>query len=154
MTGIRSYLAGTGASGSLLLAALVAFVSVTAFVAFEGVPIGSGADDAETVSIDGPGSAAATAVAAAGPPAAVAAAPAGPAAAGAPPARPAPLEQAAAAGAAAAGAPASPASAPRHARRARRRLRDGDRRTGLRPGCARPTPSTTRSRTSIRPLRA
>ncbi len=82
MTGVRSYLAGTGASGSLLLAALVAFVSVTAFVAFEGVPFGSGEDGAETASIGDSGSAAAIATAAAGPPAAVAATPAGPGAAG------------------------------------------------------------------------
>lgn len=112
MTGIRSYLAGTGASGSLLLAALVAFVSVTAFVAFEGVPIGSGDDGADTVSIDGPDSAAATAVAAAGPPAAVAATPAAPglAAAGAPgaPGALGPGAAVGAPGAPAAGVPGAP----------------------------------------------
>lgn len=108
MTGIRSYLAGTGAGGSLLAAALVAFVSVTAFVAFDGVPIGSGEDGAETVSIDGPAAAAATAAAAAGPPATVAATPAGPAAAAAAPGAPGPGPGATADGAPGGGPGAAP----------------------------------------------
>jgi hypothetical protein len=82
MTGIRSYLAGTGASGSLLAAMLVAFVAVTAFVAFDGVPIGSDGDDAGTISLEGPSAAAAAAAAGVGAPATVAAAPAGPGAGG------------------------------------------------------------------------
>jgi hypothetical protein len=76
----RGYLAGTGASGSLLVAALVAFVAVTAFVAFDAVPFGSGESGADTVALqesDGTASVAAAAAASAvgGTPGAVAAAP-------------------------------------------------------------------------------
>ncbi len=104
-TGFRSYLAGTGASGSILLAGLVALVSVTAFVGFDAMPFGSGNSGAGTVSLQRPdnsGAAAATAAAAAvgGAPAAVAAAPATPAA---------PAAAAAAPGAAPGAAAAAPA---------------------------------------------
>jgi hypothetical protein len=96
-TSVRSFLAGTGASGSLLLAGLVALVSVTAFVGFDAVPFGSGDAGSGTVSLErsqGAGAAAASAAAAAvaGAPAAVAAAPAAPPAA---PGAPAPAVAAA-----------------------------------------------------------
>ena len=105
-TGLRSYLAGTGASGSLLLAALVALVSVTAFVGFDAVPFGSGDAGAGTVSLErsesGATAAAAAAAAVGGAPAAVAAVPVAPAAAAGAPA--------AASGAAL--APAAPGTTP------------------------------------------
>lgn len=84
MRAIRSYLAGTGASGSLVAAAVVALLSVAAFVAFDGLPFGTSERDAilvelETSDAAGPRSAAAAIGAAAG---AVAATPASPGADG------------------------------------------------------------------------
>jgi hypothetical protein len=82
ISSVRGYIAGTGASGSLLVAALVAFLAVSAFVAFDGLPFGDDGGGVEAVALDGgersPGSAAATAAATAATaaPAAVAAAPA------------------------------------------------------------------------------
>lgn len=79
-TSVRSYLAGTGASGSLLAAAAVAFVAVTAFVAFDGLPFGDTGSDGDAFPLQEAGvveltapAAAASAVAAA--PGAVAAGP-------------------------------------------------------------------------------
>lgn len=42
---LRTYLAGTGATGALIAGAIVAFLSVGAIVAFDGFPLGG--DDAE-----------------------------------------------------------------------------------------------------------
>jgi hypothetical protein len=50
-THVRAFLAGTGASGSLLVAAVVAFLAVTTFVAFDDLPFGGGANDGESISL-------------------------------------------------------------------------------------------------------
>ncbi|MGI9019436.1 MAG: hypothetical protein ACR2G3_01835 [Solirubrobacterales bacterium] len=76
---LRAYLAGTGATGALVVGALVAFLSVGALVAFDGFPLG-GDDASGQVSLaEGPGGQApeAAAAALAGIPDAVAATPAG-----------------------------------------------------------------------------
>lgn len=58
---LRGLLAGTGASGSLLAAAVVAFLAVTAFVALDGLPFGAGIGDDEAIALEGAGSATLTA---------------------------------------------------------------------------------------------
>jgi hypothetical protein len=77
----RAFLAGGGATTALIAAAVIAFLSVAALVAFNGLPIGGGDADSATVQVgevpttgaNGPDAAAA---AAAGAPGAVAATPA------------------------------------------------------------------------------
>lgn len=75
-TNFRAYLAGTGATGALVAGALVAFLSVAAFVSFKGLPIGGSGSSSNTVVLSGGGAPAAAAAAAAPATAAVAAAPA------------------------------------------------------------------------------
>ena len=75
-TNFRAYLAGTGATGALVAGALVAFLSVAAFVSFKGLPIGGSGSSSNTVVLSGGGAPAAAAVAAAPATAAVAATPA------------------------------------------------------------------------------
>ncbi len=81
MTSARTYIAGTGASGALIGAALVSFTLLTALVAFDGFPAGGGAGATDSVtltraSVDAPEVVAAPAAAAlAAAPAAVAPAP-------------------------------------------------------------------------------
>jgi hypothetical protein len=75
----RAYAAGTGVAGALLGAAVVAFLSVAAFVSFNGLPLGGSGSNTESVVLSGGGAPAAAAAAAAPVTAAVAAAPAGPA---------------------------------------------------------------------------
>ena len=72
---IRTLLAGTGASGALVAAAVVAFLTIGALLAFEGMPgdSGSPAEDSVFVGPSAPASAAAAVAPAAG---AVAASPA------------------------------------------------------------------------------
>ena len=74
---IRPYLAGSGATAALIAGAIVAFLGVAAFVAFEGMPFGAedAADATVQVGSDAPEAAALAASAA---PAAVAAEPAAP----------------------------------------------------------------------------
>jgi hypothetical protein len=50
---VGAYLAGTGASGSLIASALIAFGSVTAFVAFDELPGGPTADGEITIPASG-----------------------------------------------------------------------------------------------------
>lgn len=52
LTTIRSYLAGTGASGSLVAAAVVAMLSVAAFVSFDELPFGTSERDASLVELE------------------------------------------------------------------------------------------------------
>ena len=76
---LRAYLAGTGATGALIAGAVVAFLSIGAFVAFDGFPLG-GDDASGQVSLaDQPGGTAPESAAAAlgGAPGGVAASPAG-----------------------------------------------------------------------------
>jgi hypothetical protein len=76
---LRAYLAGTGATGALIAGAVVAFLSIGAFVAFDGFPLG-GDDASGSVSLaDQPGGTAPETAAAAlgGAPGGVAATPAG-----------------------------------------------------------------------------
>jgi hypothetical protein len=72
---IRSYLAGTGASGALVAAAVVAFLTVGALFAFEGMP-GDEAPSQEDSVFVGSGAPGAAAAAVAGASGAVAATPA------------------------------------------------------------------------------
>jgi hypothetical protein len=62
---LRTYLAGAGATASLTAGALVAFLSVATFVAFNGFPSGGTSTDAGTAYLDSSGTAAARAAAAA-----------------------------------------------------------------------------------------
>jgi hypothetical protein len=86
LTAARSYIAGIGASGALVGAAVLAIVLLGTLLAFEGFPIAGGGANAESVQIDAgeDGVATATAAALGAAPTAVAAAPG--AAAGAAPA--------------------------------------------------------------------
>lgn len=72
----RAYAAGTGVSGALLAGALVAFLSVAAFVGFKGLPVGGSASTSGSVTLQPAGPTAAATAAAA--PGAVAAAPVAP----------------------------------------------------------------------------
>jgi hypothetical protein len=72
---IRTYLAGTGASGALVAAAVVAFLTVGALFAFDGMPGDPAPSEGGSVFV-GQGAPAAAATAVAGAPGAVAAAPA------------------------------------------------------------------------------
>jgi hypothetical protein len=80
---VRAFLAGGGATTALIAAAVIAFLSVAALVAFNGLPIGGGEDDASTVQVGevpanttGPGAPEAAAAALAAAPGAVADSPA------------------------------------------------------------------------------
>jgi hypothetical protein len=48
----RAFAAGTGVTAALITAAILAFASVAAYVAFEGVPFGSGNSADSTVSLE------------------------------------------------------------------------------------------------------
>src|SRR5919201_4396940 len=65
----RAYLAGTGATGSLIAGAMVIFLSLAALVAFRGLPFGSSGGDFGSAYVDasraGPPEAAARTLAAA-----------------------------------------------------------------------------------------
>jgi hypothetical protein len=77
---LRAFLAGSGASTALIAAAVVAFLSIATFVAFNGLPFGGGAENSGTVEVGStPAGAPEAAAAAAGAaPSAVAATPAAP----------------------------------------------------------------------------
>jgi len=49
---LRAYLAGGGATLALIAAAILAFGSLGAYVAFEGLPIGDGDDDVAQVAVE------------------------------------------------------------------------------------------------------
>ena len=76
---LRTYLAGTGATGALIAGALVAFLTVGALVAFNGFPLGGDDADGSVSLADQPGGQAPESAAAAlgATPGAVAATPAG-----------------------------------------------------------------------------
>jgi hypothetical protein len=77
---VRSYLAGSGATSALLAGALIAFLTVAAFVAFDDLPGGGGDSDADVVRLgSGEQTAAAAASAVGTAPGAVAATPVAPA---------------------------------------------------------------------------
>jgi hypothetical protein len=86
MRTLRAYLAGTGATGALIAAAVVAFLTLAALVAFNGLPGGEESDEESLFVGPGGGAAQAAATALAAAPGAVAAVPApvGPGAAGGP----------------------------------------------------------------------
>jgi hypothetical protein len=73
---IRSYLAGTGASGALVAATVVALLTVGALFAFEGMPGDSAPAEEDSVFVGSAGAPGAAATAVAGAPGAVAATPA------------------------------------------------------------------------------
>jgi hypothetical protein len=77
LTAARSYIAGIGASGALVGAAVLAVVFLGTLLAFEGFPIAGGPDSADSIQIDAGENAigAATAAALGGAPGAVAGAP-------------------------------------------------------------------------------
>jgi hypothetical protein len=72
---LRTYIAGTGATGALLGGALIAFLSVAAFVSFNGIPIGGKGSNSDSVVLQSGGAPAAAAAAAAPTAGAVAPAP-------------------------------------------------------------------------------
>lgn len=76
-THLRAYLAGTGATGALIAGALIVFLSLATYVAFNGIPFGGNGGNTDTAFLSaqtsGTPAAAATALGAA--PGAVAAAP-------------------------------------------------------------------------------
>jgi hypothetical protein len=49
---LRAYLAGGGATVALIAAAVLVFASLGAYVAFEGLPVGNGEDDAAQVAVE------------------------------------------------------------------------------------------------------
>lgn len=49
---LRAFLAGGGATAALVAAAVLVFASLGAYVAFEGLPVGSGDDEAAQVAVD------------------------------------------------------------------------------------------------------
>ena len=64
-THLRTYVAGVGATAALTAGALVAFLSLATFVAFNGLPFGGSSDDAGSAYLESSLSAAPTAAAAA-----------------------------------------------------------------------------------------
>ena len=76
-THLRAYLAGTGATGALIAGAVIVFLSLATYVAFNGMPFGGngGNTGTEFVSAETSGTPAAAATALAAAPGAVAAAP-------------------------------------------------------------------------------
>src|SRR3954449_8935062 len=76
-THLRAYLAGTGATGALIAGAVIVFLSLATYVAFNGIPFGGNGGNSSTrylgVQTSGTPASAATALGAA--PGAVAAAP-------------------------------------------------------------------------------
>jgi hypothetical protein len=76
-THLRAYLAGTGATGALVAGALVVFLSLATYVAFNGIPFGGSGGNSDTsyVGVRASGTPAAAAAALGAAPGAVAAAP-------------------------------------------------------------------------------
>src|SRR2546426_12706000 len=62
---LRAYVVGVGATTALTAGALVAFLSVATFIAFQGLPLGGSSDDAGAAYLGANATAAPTAAAAA-----------------------------------------------------------------------------------------